>query len=156
MCQSNRQEDEPSFSLCCKAPHQLSHGKSSRFRPGRKPDATPTHPAFLMYRYIEFCVIQFWSLLSVSFIPSVLPFCHDKGSCLFPDAQTLFMVSLNNSALMEIFSIGYWSPLGAVDGLLLEIGIYESWSDGTKGGKKACYGVNTLKTELKERSKNRW
>lgn len=57
--------------------------------------------------------------LSVSFIPSlaisptptlwsrlvVLPFCHDEGSCLFPDAQTLFMVPLNNSALMEIFNI---------------------------------------------------
>lgn len=35
----------------------------------------------------------------------VLPFCHDESSCLFPDAQTLFMAPLNNSALMEIFNI---------------------------------------------------
>lgn len=43
------------------------------------------------------------------------------------------MASLNNSVLMEIFNIACWGPLGAFDGLLLKIGIYESWSDGTKG-----------------------
>lgn len=58
--------------------------------------------------------------------------CDDDGSCLFPDAQTLFKVPPNNSALMEIFNIACWSPLGAVDGLLVEIGIYERWSAGAE------------------------
>lgn len=54
---------------------------------------------------------------------------------------------------MEIFNIACWSPLGAVDGLLFEIGvyIYESWPDGAE--ERACNGVNKWKTELEKEAK---
>lgn len=84
----------------------------------------------------------------------IFPFCDDDGSCLFPDAQRLFTVLTNNSALMEIFNIECWSPLGAYDGLLLENGIYERWSAGAK--ERACDGVNKWKTALEKRNQNQW
>lgn len=73
--------------------------------------------------------LQLWSLLCG------LLFQNNKDSCLFPNTQTLFLAPLNNSVLMETFNIACWGPLGAFDGLLLKISIYESWSDGTKGRK---------------------
>lgn len=42
----------------------------------------------------------------------------------------------NNAALMEIFNNACRNPLGAVDGLLLEMGIYERWSAEAK--ERAC------------------
>lgn len=149
------------------SPADTLAGSRLAFRRGRKCVASATHADIVMYRYIEFCFIQFWSIFSLlplsspsppSLSPSPtsplgFPLSDADGSCLFPDAQTLFNVSLNNSALIEIFNIACWSPLGAVDGLLFEIGvyIYESWPDGAE--ERACDGVNKWKTELEKEAK---
>lgn len=165
--QSNRQRMSQVSPLRWNLPGWHPRGKSSRFQTRQEMCSKCNTCWYCMYRYIEFCFIQFWSIFSLlplsspsppSLSPSPtsplgFPLCDADGSCLFPDAQTLFNVSLNNSALMEIFNIACWSPLGAVDGLLFEIGvyIYESWPDGAE--ERACNGVNKWKTELEKEAK---
>lgn len=138
-------EDESSFPLC----RWHSHGKYSCFRICRIRKASATHADILMwskcntrwYSHVLLYWILFYSILIyflfVSFTPtlSVSPISPSPyGSLSFLSVMVmvhvcflihkqLFTVPLNNSVLMEIFNIACWSPLGAADGLLLEIGI---------------------------------
>lgn len=147
--QSNRQRMSQVSPLRWNLPGWHPRGKSSRFQ-SRQEMCSKCNTCW--YCHVPLYWILFYSILIyflfVAFIlpllsvslsssptsPLGFPLCDGDGSCLFPDAQTLLTVSLNNSALMEIFNIACWSPLGAVDGLLFEIGVYiwelARWSRG--------------------------
>lgn len=59
------EEEESSSPQRWNSPRWHSLGKSSRFRQDRKCEVSATHADTLMYHYIEFCFIQFWSISSL-------------------------------------------------------------------------------------------
>lgn len=154
LCVPVKQSNILSSLLCWNFHRWHSHGKPSRFRPDRELEAT--HAYILMYRYTEFCFIQFWSIFSL--FPLSPPLWSPPSPPLlsaFLSVMMMVQVCFLHGSPKQFSTNGnlqycMLKPSG-VDGLLLDIGIYERRSAGAV--ERPCCGVNKWK-EKREKKRN--
>lgn len=135
-CQSNRARMSQ-VSCCAGISLSDTRWKTPRSGPARKRESDTAHASYSCVYPILFYSIFIYFLCFFS-RPAPSPFVFPYAEMIMAHVcflmhWTLFMVPLNNSALMEIFNIACWSPLGAVDGLLLRI---HMWAGQVEYGKE--------------------